>query len=250
MVMSKAASGRLFKLTSVLLVAACCLLADGIWILAKAWLAEGLIATAWGVTESPDERIRPWPWADTWPVARIEVPRLGIKRYILAGVSGRTLAFAPGWAMWTSPPGGSGSSLIAGHRDTHFRFLKDLQSGDRLLLDTPTGRRFSYRVSASAIVDRRQNRLEAVAEGEGRGLVLVTCYPFEAVMPGGDLRYVVWAEAEPGESFGLESKSSHKRITGLNEADSNFSSFGLPASRLSGRVSAVTIHSLGDGLYR
>ncbi|MES9993535.1 MAG: class GN sortase [Candidatus Thiodiazotropha sp.] len=227
-------SRRLPRLSWVVLLAACCLLADGAWIHAKAWLAEGLIAAAWGGTGSRDQRIRPWPWADTWPVARLQVPRLGIQRHILAGVSGRTLAFAPGWAMQTVAPGGSGSSLIAGHRDTHFRFLKDLQYGDRLLLDTPNENRLIYRVSASAIVDRRQSRLQNLEEGEGRGLILVTCYPFGALLPGGDLRYVVWAEAESGESFGLESLSSHTITTGLNEADPHIPSPGLSTSRLSG----------------
>ncbi|MEW8295540.1 MAG: class GN sortase [Candidatus Thiodiazotropha sp.] len=223
---------RLFRLSTVLLLIACMLLTDGAWILAKAWLAEGLIAAAWSVTASHDQKIRPWPWADTWPVARLEVPRLGVKRHILAGVSGRTLAFAPGWAMQTAPPGAMGTSLIAGHRDTHFRFLEDLQDGDRLLLDTPHDGQVSYRVTASAIVDQRQDRLET--DEEGRGLILVTCYPFEALMPGGDLRYVVWAEAEPGEPFGLESQLNHKITTGPNEADPNLPPSGMPTPRLSG----------------
>ncbi|MBT2970855.1 MAG: sortase, marine proteobacterial type [gamma proteobacterium symbiont of Ctena orbiculata] len=223
---------RLFRLSTVVLLIACSLLTDGIWILAKAWLAEGLIAAAWLVTTSHDQRIRPWPWADTWPVARMEVPRLGVKRHILAGVSGRTLAFAPGWAMQTPPPGASGTSLVAGHRDTHFRFLKNLQQGDRLLLDTPHDGQIIYRVTASAIVDQRQDRLKN--DAAGRGLILVTCYPFEALVPGGDLRFVVWAEAEPGELFGLESRLNPKITPGPNEADPNIPSSGLSTPRLSG----------------
>jgi sortase A len=223
---------RVPGLSRVVLLVACCLLVDGAWIEAKAWLAEGLIASAWGLTDSPDERIRPWPWADTWPVARLTAPRLGVRRYILAGVSGRTLAFGPGWAMHTPAPGGSGVSLLAGHRDTHFRFLKDLRQGDRLLLDTPQNSKVIYRVTETAIVHQRQNRL--IADGESRGLILVTCYPFETLQPGGELRYVVWAEAESVERFGLESESDQNIITTVDEADPHISPSRLPAPGLSG----------------
>jgi sortase A len=184
------------------LLVACCFFAQGFWIEAKAWLAQGLIAAAWDGTDSDEDTIPPWPWADTWPVAHLEVPRLGVKRYILAGVSGRTLAFGPGWAMQTARPGSSGASLIAGHRDTHFRFLKELRDGDRLLVDTPGDAKVVYRVTATGIVHQRQSGLMS-AQGS-QGLLLVTCYPFEALLPGGELRYLVWAEAESGETFGLE----------------------------------------------
>ena len=220
------------RLSQIVLLVACCFLAQGVWIEAKAWLAQELIATAWGVTASDADNIRPWPWADTWPVARLEVPRLGVRRYILAGVSGRTLAFGPGWAMQTALPGSTGASLIAGHRDTHFHFLKALRQGDRLLLDTPGSARVIYRVTATAIVNQRRSRL--VADQGGRELVLVTCYPFEALQPGGELRYVVWAEAESRQTFGLESTLNQTIITTLNEADPNISPSRLSASRLSG----------------
>ena len=56
---------------AVLLVAAgAWQLSDGLWIQAKAWLARGLIAHAWSRTLQGEARAKPWPWADTWPVAR------------------------------------------------------------------------------------------------------------------------------------------------------------------------------------
>ncbi|WP_316368361.1 class GN sortase [Candidatus Thiodiazotropha sp. CDECU1] len=223
---------RSCHISPLLFLVACCFLVQGAWIEAKAWLAQALIATAWNVTASQADNIQPWPWADTWPVARLEVPRLGVRRYILAGVSGRTLAFGPGWAMQTALPGTEGASLIAGHRDTHFRFLKGLRQGDRLLLDTPEKSRVMYRVTATAVVDQRQSRL--ISDQGERELILVTCYPFEALRPGGELRYVVWAEAESRQTFGLESTLNQTIITNLNEADPNISPSRLSASRLSG----------------
>src|SRR5882762_7872122 len=71
-------------------------LGRGAWIQAKAWLAQSLIAHAWTRTLSGERQAKPWPWADTWPVARLTVPRLGIERYVLAGADGAAMAFAPG----------------------------------------------------------------------------------------------------------------------------------------------------------
>ena len=64
---------------------------------AKAWLAPILIQQAWEQTLlSGGEAVKPWPWADTWPVARLWVPALGVERLVLAGDSGNALAFGPG----------------------------------------------------------------------------------------------------------------------------------------------------------
>ena len=186
---------------------------EGAWIEAKAWLAEALIASAWQRTLSGHRAVPPWPWADTRPVATLESPRLGVKRWVLSGDSGRTLAFGPGWAEHTAAPGEAGRSFISGHRDTHFRFLKDLRIGDRLNVQTPEGRDLSYRVAETGVIDQREGRRLAL-DGP-QELLLITCYPFDAIIPGGNLRYIVRAEissASPeiiGEvidtEFGLES---------------------------------------------
>lgn len=177
----------------LLLLAAACL-GQGVWIEAKAWLAQGLIARAWAQSRSAGSPIRPWSWADTWPVARLSVPKLGLERIVLAGVSGRTLAFGPGWAQQTALPGKPGRCLIAGHRDTHFRFLRQLVKGDLLILQGADRHAVRYRVIDTIVVDQRAGWLMAPADSNE--LLLVTCYPFDALMPGGDLRYLVRARAE------------------------------------------------------
>src|SRR5688500_11563212 len=48
-------------------------LANGAYIHAKAWLAQRLIASAWARTLEGEREVKPWPWADTWPVARLKV---------------------------------------------------------------------------------------------------------------------------------------------------------------------------------
>jgi sortase A len=161
------------------------------WIHAKAELATVLIERAWDNVRGGDAEARPWPWADTWPVARLQVPRLDVDLFVLAGASGRTIAFGPGHMGGTALPGGVGTSVIVGHRDTHFRFLSELNLGDRLTVTDANGRRHAYRVGDTRIVDSRTTRLRLGAEP---ALVLMTCYPFDAVMPGGPLRYLVFAD--------------------------------------------------------
>jgi sortase A len=163
---------------------------EGAWIHAKAALAQVLIKRAW----ASGEPTRPWPWADTVPVARLAVPALGVDEIVLAGSSGRTLAFGPGHMDGTAMPGEPGLGVISGHRDTHFDFLQKVQPGQAILLTDAGGTAHRYRVTETHIVDAQQVSLDT--SGEMPRLALVTCYPFDAVSPGGPLRYVVFAEAE------------------------------------------------------
>jgi len=163
------------------------------WIYAKAALAQVLLEDAWERTRKGGAKARPWPWADTWPVARLRVSRLDVSVIVLEGASGRTLAFGPGHHQGTPLPGRPGNTLISAHRDTHFRFLKDLEPGDDIRVEGTAGTSRRYQVTGTAIVDRREARL--AADDDRPRLTLVTCYPFDAVVPGGPLRYLVFAEA-------------------------------------------------------
>jgi len=168
-------------------------LGQGAWIYVKARVAQRLLQRAWARTLRGEPEARPWPWADTWPVARLQVPAHGVDLIVLAGVSGRTLAFGPGHAPGSAVPGAPGTAIVAGHRDTHFRFLERLKQGDEIIVEVPGLRRSRLRVQETSVVDSRT----AVIRTEDRSarLVLVTCYPFDAVRPGGPLRYVVTASA-------------------------------------------------------
>lgn len=169
-------------------------LAQGLYIPSKAVVAQQLLQLAWERTQMGARGARPWPWADTHPVARLNVPELGIDQIVLEGASGRTLAFGPGLLPGSVAPGNAGHIVISGHRDTHFRFLAELASGARIYLYGADGVRHAYRVDDTDIVDVRQYR--GLEECDGRCLTLVTCYPFDAVVPGGPLRYLVFAREE------------------------------------------------------
>ena len=180
---------RRFAVLLLLVTGVACAIQGG-WIQVKAALAQVLLHDAWSATLTDEQPHRPWPWADFWPVARLRVERLAVDLIVLAGDSGNVLAFGPGHNTRSAVPGGSGTIVISGHRDTHFRFLQDLRSGDRISLQTARGE-FSYRVQANATVDVRTARLQ-LSQADRR-LVLTTCYPFDALATGGPLRYVIEA---------------------------------------------------------
>jgi sortase A len=165
--------------------------ARALWIEAKARLAQVLVRRAWSAVLAGGGEVRPWPWADTFPVARLSVPVHGVDLFVLAGASGRTLAFGPGHVTGTALPGEPGNSVISGHRDTHFAFLRQLVPGDRLTVERRDGKLRTYTVTGARVVD--QGRGELMSETWDTRLTLVTCYPFHAIRPGGPQRYVVTA---------------------------------------------------------
>jgi sortase A len=179
------------RMLTVILALACWQLAQAFWIPAKAAVAQVLLEHAWRQTQQHGDNNRPWPWADTWPVARLIAPDLGIGRIVLAGDSGATLAFGPGLSFAGAKPGEPGSVMISGHRDTHFSFLRQLAPGDRIVLQTRVTE-IGYIVHDTQIVDSRTYH---PYPDRSDGLLLVTCYPFDAVRPGGPLRYLVHAQA-------------------------------------------------------
>jgi sortase A len=173
-----------------LAVAGILCVAGGLWIPAKAIVAQHLLRRAWQESLATAALVKPWPWADTWPVGRLQAPRLGIDLIVLEGESGEVLAFGPGHLPRSGLPGKEGHCILAGHRDTSFAFLQDLKAGDLLQLQGQNGRS-TYRVQTTTVARAE----ELYLDGEEAGLLtLITCYPFAAVAPGTPLRFVVTAE--------------------------------------------------------
>ena len=162
---------------------------------AKAWVGQQLLRDAWEASGlSGGGPVKPWPWADTHPIARLTVPAHGVDLLVLAGASGRTLAWGPGHVDGTSAPGARGTAVLTAHRDTHFAFLRALQPGDRIVVQTPSGPAREFHVDRTLVADHRVLRIPA--DDSARTLALVTCYPFDALDPGTPLRYAVIARAE------------------------------------------------------
>lgn len=185
---------RIMKRAAYLLIGiALLLLVKATYIPVKAQLAQYLLENAWQHTLQTQHPSKPWPWADTWPLAKIEIPALHIRQIILADDSGHSLAFGPGFHLSSSTPGNDGNTIISAHRDTHFRFLQQIKVNDVIRLQTMLGEWLTYQVQHSEIIDSRTSKVRVDIRADW--LTLVTCYPFDAVNVNGAMRFVVFAKA-------------------------------------------------------
>lgn len=180
----------------VILLAALCLagVADigrGLYVPAKAVAAQVLLERAFARSLADHRPRRPWPWADMTPLARLSVERLGVTRMVLDSGSGQALAFGPTLLPGGAAPGQPGTAVIAAHRDTHFRFLRELHKGDVVTLETRAGLKRRYRVTGTDVV--RWDRYAVPDSASGERLDLTTCFPFDAIRRG-PWRYVVHAQ--------------------------------------------------------
>jgi len=161
--------------------------ARGAYIPAKAELAQWLIGRAWATTRSGGRPTAPWPWADFQTVARVNVPRLGETLYVLSNASGRSLAFGPG-LVWRAPA----TMIIAGHQDTHFRFLDRLVADDRIHVEPARGAATMFRVAERRILVG--NELPLGQFGDRDRLILSTCWPFDGIAGERPDRLLIIAE--------------------------------------------------------
>jgi sortase A len=108
-------------------------------------------------------------------VCRLLIPRLDTHLFVVEGTDRKDLRIGPGHMEGSAMPGVDGNCIIAGHRDTHFRVLKDLRKGDDIILQTRTGE-FHYRVEHLSVVSPRDTK--PLQPTSTPVLNLITCYPF------------------------------------------------------------------------
>ena len=111
-------------------------------------------------------------------VGRISIPRLHISAIVEEGVDAETLARAVGHIPGTALPGQDGNIGIAGHRDTFFQKLKDLQPNDKIDLTTHSGR-YHYTVESLTVVE--PDNVSVLEPTGGQTLTIVTCFPFHYI---------------------------------------------------------------------
>ena len=137
-------------------------------------------------------------------VAKLSIPRLGAELYVVEGTDTGDLRLGPGHMPGTALPGEKGNCVIAGHRDTHFRILREIQQGDEIDLETPDGR-FVYTVDGTTIV--RPTDGSPLKPSQSGVLHLITCYPFY-FLGHAPKRFIVDAKLEPPLSAAAHSPNS------------------------------------------
>ncbi|TPH12139.1 class GN sortase [Litorilituus lipolyticus] len=168
------------------------LIVHSAWLPCKAWLSQQLINYSWHQSQGTAKQITPWPWADTHPVAKMVIARLNKELIILQGVDPTTLAFSAGAMHQYSRLALNKPFVIAGHKDSHFSFLQDLQMKDIISLTDKEGKNQLYQVEHMEIIDSEEQALKIIEQDPN--LVLITCYPFNPLESGGSLRYVITAK--------------------------------------------------------
>lgn len=111
-------------------------------------------------------------------VGRIDVPRLRLSALAREGVDTRTLRGSAGHVPGSALPGEIGNAAFAAHRDTFFRPLQGIRTGDEIIIATPSGD-FRYRVSNTRVVD--PSDVSVLGASPDATLTLVTCYPFDYI---------------------------------------------------------------------
>ena len=175
-----------FAIITIIIASIFCL--EPIYLLGKAVLAQQLLNYAWNRTKQhPNQTNKPWQWADTSPIAKLTL--LGQHNMqqsqnndplaswiILSGMTGRTMAFGPGWLQDSAKPNQFGNTVISAHNDSHFDILEKVNIGDILALEDKHGITLDYRINNIRIVSENDN--SAYQFNENRMLTLITCYPF------------------------------------------------------------------------
>lgn len=122
-------------------------------------------------------------------IAALSIPRVHLSAVVLHGSDAQTLRRGPGHLEHTALPGDSGNAVIAGHRDSFFWPLRDVQRGDDVFVETPE-RRVHYEVTSLRVV--KPHDLSVLEPTDEATLTLITCYPFWVLGNAPD-RFVVRA---------------------------------------------------------
>ena len=160
-----------------------------------ATLAPAPSTTTTSVADRPAQGDSP-PAAPGDPVARIEIPAIGVDKIVVEGVSRADLKKGPGHYPETPLPGQEGNAAIAGHRTTYgapFHRVDELDPGDEIIVETAQGR-FLYLVREQRIVEPTQ--VEVLADTGRNTLTLTACHPRYSARE----RIVIIADMAPGET--------------------------------------------------
>nr|WP_136252570.1 class GN sortase [Ningiella ruwaisensis] len=186
-----------------LLISALLLIGKGLYIPLKAEVAQQLMQSAWErALTFPDKQsgtgrdkiahiARPWPWADTQIIGKLKYK--DHEDFVLAGLNTRNLAFGPSALMNFSDNFNKEQSknvVIAGHRDTHFAYLKKVKVGDIFSFEQADAHT-KFQVTDVMVVP--ETAFEVTAPTNVPALTLITCYPFESIEINPRFRYVVRA---------------------------------------------------------
>jgi LPXTG-site transpeptidase (sortase) family protein len=141
-------------------------------------------------------------------LTRISVPKINLNAIVVEGTSQKALLSGPGHLTDTPAPGENGNSVISGHRDTFFRHIYELKTGD--LVDVQRdGHSYVYEVTGKKIVDPTD--LSVLKQTDVPTLTLITCYPTYYIGPAPE-RLVVFTKLAEKPQPKLSAVSTHTQL--------------------------------------
>lgn len=162
------------------------------WIYGKAVVAQVLLENAWRKSLIDNQPHKPWSWADIHTVARLDIVDTNKSFIVLSDASGEAMAFGPGLVGGDTLKAKQNTIAIGGHRDTHLSFLEHLPVGAHINMQNAEGVFLRYELVDKTVVDSRSQSIKISRKYPG--LVLITCYPFNARQTGGPYRLVAKAK--------------------------------------------------------
>lgn len=192
--MSRLSDKMLRRLIWLLLSLALIFLGVAFYIPAKAMLAQVLLRQAWSNTLLHHGQInKPWPWADTWPVARLIVPSQDVDQIILHDNAGNSQVFEPVRTVQSYQYKHINVITLNANHGNQFHFLEDVVIGEIIDLQNMQGQYQRYQVQNFHIIDMHNNSARTLQPG--RWLIMIAGYPFSETSAGSSQRYVVTAQA-------------------------------------------------------
>ena len=158
----------------------------------KAKVAQYLLNNAWDKTIETGDEYEPWPGFDGYPILKLSIPKFKLKQIVLSNTSGQSLAFGPSFHPETYLPKENKIIAISSHRDGHGYYIRDLKINDFVILEDKEDNKFTYKVKNFKIINVEDKDLQF--NKKNSQLLLITCYPFDAVISGTNLRYIVFSE--------------------------------------------------------
>ena len=122
-------------------------------------------------------------------VGRLEIPRLNMSTVVFEGADQDVLERGAGHLPGSALPGSPGNAVLAAHRDTFFRPLRDIRAGDVVKVHTPVSDNL-YKVESARVVEAGE--MDVLKPTPEPALTLITCYPFRYIGPAPE-RFVVRA---------------------------------------------------------
>jgi sortase A len=122
-------------------------------------------------------------------LGRLDIPRLGLSTIVFEGDDEDVLDRGAGHLTGSALLGDTGNTVLAAHRDTFFRPLRNVRVGDTIRVHARS-KDAVYRVESTTVVQPEDTYV--LNPTREPSLTLITCYPFRYIGPAPE-RFVVRA---------------------------------------------------------